>query len=171
MNQDYLNFDRVFHVHRSDISFIRKVRHLEVVPVEGDIGVFEPVDPNAAVIIFADARKRRFITEMTLHDLVRGSLPLVDLGGGRFVPAANIREICKAPPNAHEQGTEIWLHGRPYAVCLMSDVPKRVMEQRWEAAMARLPDAPIPGGISVRLPRETAVIEARGRIMPRALAA
>jgi hypothetical protein len=171
MNHDYLNFDRIFHVHRSDITYIRKARHLEVVPVEGDISVFEPVDPHAAVIIFADARKRRFITEMTLHDLVRGSLPLVDLGGGRFVPAANIREICEAPANARERGTEIWLHGRPYAVCLMSEVPRTVMEQRWEAAMARLPDAPIPGGISVRLPRETQPLRVRGNAARHAVAA
>jgi hypothetical protein len=162
MNHDYLNFDRIFHVHRSDIHYIRKARHLEVVPVEGDIGLFEPVNPHAGVIIFADARKRRFITEMQLYDLVRGSLPFVDLGGGRYVPAANIREICEAPPEASEQGTEIWLHGRPYAVCLMSEVPTQVMEARWEAAMARLPDAPIPGGIGVRLPRDTQPLRVQG---------
>ncbi len=171
MNHDYLNFDRIFHVHRSDIYYIRNARHLEVVPVEGDIGLFEPVNPQAAVIIFADARKRRFITEMQVYDLVRGSLPFVDLGGGRYVPAANIREICEAPANAREQGTEIWLHGRPYAVCLMSEVPKTVMEQRWETAMARLPDAPIPGGISVRLPRETEPPRVRGNAARHKLAA
>ncbi len=44
MNHDYLNFDRIFHVHRSDIYYIRNARHLEVVPVEGDIGLFEPVN-------------------------------------------------------------------------------------------------------------------------------
>ncbi len=67
MNCDYLNFDRVFHVHRSDIFYVRKARHLEVVPMEGDIGVFQPVDPEAGVIVFADRRKRRFITQMRLQ--------------------------------------------------------------------------------------------------------
>lgn len=162
MNCDYLNFDRVFHVHRSDIFYVRKARHLEVVPLEGDIGVFQPVDPEAGVIVFADRRKRRFITQMRLQEVVRGGLPFVDLGGGRYVPAANIREICEAPAEAREQGTEIWLHGRPFAVCLMSEVPAKVMEARWESAMARLPDAPIPGGVSVRAPRIAQPLNARG---------
>jgi hypothetical protein len=168
---DYLTFDRVFHVHRSDIYYVRKARHLEVVPVEGDIGLFEPVNPQAGVIVFADRRKRRFITEMQVYDLVRGALPFVDLGGGRYVPAANIREICEAPSGSREQGTEIWLHGRPYAICLMSQVPKDVMEARWEAAMAKLPDAPIPGGIAVRLPRDPQSLRERGKRPSQKLAA
>lgn len=171
MNCDYLNFDRVFYVHRSDIFYVRKARHLEVVPVEGDIGLFQPVDPDAGVIIFADQRKRRFITAMRLQELVRGTLPFVDLGGGRYVPAANIREICDAPDEARDQGTEVWLHGQPFAVCLMSEVPAKVMEARWESAMARLPDAPIPGGISVRAPRKAQSLDACGRGTGQALAA
>lgn len=168
---DYLNFDRIFYVHRRDIFYVRKARHVEVGPLDDNIEVFRPLSLDAGVVVFRDHRKRRFITEMRLDDLVSGGLPFVDLGAGRYVPAANIREIIEAPDGARHDGSEVWIEGQPYAVCLQSALPLRVLLARWETAMARLPDAPIPGGVSVRLPNARKQIVARGSRMPANLAA
>ena len=168
---DYLNFDQIFYVHRRDIFYVRKARHVEVGPMDDNIEVFCPTSLDSGVVVFRDHRKRRFITEMRLEDLVQGRLPFVDLGGDRYVPAANIRELCEAPEDCGYDGSEVWIEGQPYAVCLRSDVPLEELQARWEGAMARLPDAPIPGGVSVRLPRPRKQTQARGRQVRQAQAA
>lgn len=137
---DYLNFDRIFYVHRLDILYVRRVRVTEALGIDRDGPLsYQPDNLDGAVVVLrgADGRiGKQLVTEVAFDELIKGRMGFVDIGGNRFVPVANIAEIVEGEPiEEDEPYSSIWLDGRPGQRVLVSKLSVDELEERREAAM------------------------------------
>lgn len=138
---DYLNFDKVFFVHRLDIHYVRRVRVSEALGLDRDGPVMRAENPEAAIVVLRGRhgqRGRQLVTEMSFVELLDGKMGFVDIGGNRFVPAANIREIAQGEEIENDEPfTQVWLEGRPQGTLLVSKLSVEELEERRDAAWKR----------------------------------
>lgn len=139
---DYLNFDKIFFVHRRDIHYVRRVRILEALGLDRDGPMPEADDPGAAVIVLRGAHGkagRRLLTEAAFAELMQGKMGFVDIGGNRHVPLENIREITEGEVIENDEPyTEVWLEGRGGALSLLvSKLSVEELMERRDAAWQR----------------------------------
>lgn len=138
---DYLNFDKVFFVHRLDIQYVRKVRGSEALGLDRDGPLMGLDNPEGAVIVMrgrSGGKGRRLATEISFSALVNGKMGFVDIGGNRHVPVGNIREIVSGQEIENDVPySEIWLEGRGHGGLLVSTLSVEELEERREAAWRR----------------------------------
>ena len=139
MIMDYLNFDKVFYVHRLDILYVRRVRMSEALGIDRDGPLsFQPDNLDAAVIVLRGPKGRmgkQLVTEVPFEQLMKGQMDFVDIGGNRFVPVSNIMEITEGEAMADEAPySAIWLDGRPGQRLVVSKLSVDELEERREAA-------------------------------------
>jgi hypothetical protein len=131
----YLRLNKYLKVDRLDILYVRKVRSVEALSLDADGPIVTPVDPEAAVIVFADRKCPRIITPISFR-AVLSKMAFVDIGDNRYVPALNIDELCLSPKEYDaERFTEVWLQGQPWSQCMTSTLPKYQLEERLDKAM------------------------------------
>lgn len=132
---EYLRLNKFLKVDRLAIHYVRKVRQVEALRLDGDGAIVEPVNPNAAVIVLRDRKAPRIITPISFETLM-GRMAIVDVGENRFVPAVNIEQIRRSPQEYEaERYTEVWLHGRPWGTMMASKLPRHVLEERLDQAL------------------------------------
>lgn len=137
---DYLNFDKIFFVHRLDILYVRRVRPSEALGMDRDGPCYGAEDPEAAIVVLrgrGGRPGRRLVTEVSFGELTSGKMPFVDIGGNRSVPLDNIREIAEGQEIENDDGySEIWLESRGHATLLVSKLGVEELEERCDAARA-----------------------------------
>jgi hypothetical protein len=136
---DYLNFDKVFYVHRLDILYVRRVRMSEALGIDRDGPLsYQPDNPDAAVVVLRGPKGRtgkQLVTEVSFDELIKGRMGFVDIGGNRHVPASNIVEITQGEVMENDEAySSIWLDGRPGQRLLVSKLTVDELEERREAA-------------------------------------
>lgn len=137
---DYLNFDKIFYVHRLDILYVRRVRMTEALGIDRDGPLsYQPDNLDGAVVVLrgADGRiGKQLTTEVAFDELIKGRMGFVDIGGNRFVPVANIAEITEGEPiEQDEPYSSVWLDGCPGQRLLVSKLSVDELEERREAAL------------------------------------
>jgi len=136
---DYLNFDKVFYVHRLDILYVRRVRMSEALGIDRDGALsYQPDNLDAAVVVLRGPKGRtgkQLVTEVSFDELMKGRMGFVDIGGNRHVPVSNIAEITQGEGMENEEPySSIWLEGRPGQRLLVSKLSVDELEERREAA-------------------------------------
>lgn len=138
---DYLNFDKIFFVHRLDIQYIRRVRVSESLGMDRDGPVAGADNPDAAVVVLRGRpgmKAKQLVTEMPFAELLDGKMGFVDIGGNRYVPAANIEQIAEGQEIENDEPyTEIWLEGRPHGSLMVSKLSIQELEERRDAVWRR----------------------------------
>lgn len=137
---DYLNFDKVFYVHRLDILYVRRVRMSEALGIDRDGPLsYEPDNPDAAVVVLRGPRGRKgkqLVTEVSFDELMKSGMGFVDIGGNRHVPVSNIAEITQGEAMENDEPySSIWLDGRPGQRLLVSKLSVDELEERREAVL------------------------------------
>jgi hypothetical protein len=136
---EYLNFDKVFYVHRLDILYVRRVRMSEALGIDRDGPLAsQPDNLDAAVIVLRGPKGRKgkqLVTDVPFEELIKGKMGFVDIGGNRHVPVCNIAEITEGEAIENDEPySAIWLDGRPGQRLLVSKLSVDELEERREAA-------------------------------------